>query len=457
MIEEREKSSFRDPSGFVFYRDGVLLRQVNPSYQSTYELLESSGLYGELVEKGLLVKTEPIARNESSSDGATFLRPERIPLISYPFEWSFSQLKDAALATLTIQEASLSKGMTLKDASAYNVQFRDGKPIFIDSLSFDPYVEGEPWIAYRQFCRHFLAPLALMSYVDIRLGGLGALHLDGIPLDLVAKLLPSITKLKPGLLSHIHIHAKGESHFAGAPSKVTTVSKTSLLALVDSLHGTISGLKWSPGGTEWGNYYEETNYSSEAMEEKHALVRRAIERVGKAGDSCWDLGANNGEFSRLASEQGLETVAWDIDPAAVEKNYLKIKANGEKRLLPLLQDLTNPSTDFGWANEERSSLVHRGPADVVLALALIHHLAIGNNVPLAMISEFLAKVGNSVVVEFVPKQDSQVQRMLSHRKDIFDAYDVDTWRKTVASKFEILEEWSIPRTSRTLFVLRKRG
>ncbi|RYG15600.1 SAM-dependent methyltransferase, partial [bacterium] len=221
-------ASFRDPSGFIYVQDGTIYRKINPSYEADYRKLIESGLHAELVETGLLIATEEVE--------PTILRPERIPTISYPYEWSFGQLKDAALLTLETMRRAIEKGMVLKDASAYNVQFLRGKPILIDTLSFENYREGEPWIAYRQFCAHFLAPLALMANVDIRLGSLLRDNIDGIPLDLAAKLLPFSTKLKPGLLAHIHVQGKTVNQKAEATTSQKAIfSLTALKGLIDSL------------------------------------------------------------------------------------------------------------------------------------------------------------------------------------------------------------------------------
>lgn len=449
-------SSFRDPSGFVFERDGVLYRQVNQVYAEDYELLTRSGLFAELVGAGLLVASESVGLDLASAPGAVaVLRPERIPFVSYPYEWSFSQLQDAALLTLDVMAKALDRGMVLKDASAYNVQFRGGKPILIDTLSFETYREGEPWIAYRQFCQHFLAPLALMSKVDVRLSGLLRVHLDGIPLDLAARLLPGNTKLNPGLLTHLHLHAKALARPAGEAKGAVRVPKTGLLGLIDNLRGVTLGLKWSPEGTEWADYYGATNYTPESMGEKHRLVEAFLVEAAPVRKTCWDLGANDGEFSRLAAAQGYDTLAWDIDPAAVEKAYRRVRSEGETRLLPLLQDLTNPSPSLGWASRERDSLTERGPAGAVMALALIHHLAIGNNVPLPWVAEYFARLGEWAIVEFVPKDDSQVIRMLAARKDVFDGYDEAGFEAAVASRFQVVRKEAIPGTKRTLYLLRR--
>ena len=415
-----------------------------------------SGLYQELVNRRLLIPHAEVDLSLAATPEASrIIQPERVRWISYPYEWSFSQLKDAALTTLEIQKAAISHGLSLKDASAYNIQFHKGKPTLIDTLSFEIYKEGAPWIAYRQFCQHFLAPLALMSLVDISLGQLSKTYIDGVPLELASELLPLKTKFS-SLQLHIHLHAKAQKRDAGkATSKPSSgFAKTAMLGLIDNLESAVRGFQWEAGGTEWGNYYEETNYSKEAMDAKKALVKSFIE-VGKP-ESVWDLGANTGDFSKVAASLGIPTVAWDIDPAAVEKNYLEVKRTGDELILPLIQDLTNPSPAIGWSNRERESFGQRGPVDMVLALALIHHLAIGNNVPLDRVAEFFAETANFAIVEFVPKPDSQVQRMLASREDIFTKYDEAGFESAFTAFFEILRKESVVGSQRTLYLIKRR-
>ncbi len=454
-----DPGSFRDPSGFIFYREGTLLRQVQPGYGEAYDLLISSGLYQALTEAGLLISHS----EESVESGLTptayrILRPERIPFISYPYEWCFSQLRDAAGATLQIQKEALRCGMTLKDATAYNIQFREGKPTLIDTLSFEKYEEGVPWIAYRQFCQHFLAPLALMSRTDVRLQQLLRIHMDGIPLDLASQLLPRSTWLQPGLLTHIHLHGAAQKRYEGETTarsgSAGRVSRIALLGLIDSLETTVRNLKWQPSGTTWAEYYSQTNYSDTAMVGKKRLVSDLLAGIPEKPRIVWDLGANTGLFSRVASAQGIQTISMDIDPAAVEKNYLECKANGETHLLPLLGDLTNPSPDLGWALRERRSLPERGPADLVLALALVHHLAIGNNVPLGHIARFFRSLGEWLIIEFVPKGDSQVKRLLATREDIFVDYTASGFETAFCGSFEIVQTLPVPDSERTLYLLR---
>ena len=456
-------ASFRDPSGFLFSRGGILYRQVNRAYAEDYSRLMESGLYDKLVKAGLLIPhAEVDVEPADPSLAFKVICPERVPFISYPYEWSFSQLKDAALATLSIQRRALKAGMSLKDASAYNIQFVNGKPILIDTLSFEIYQEGKPWDAYRQFCQHFLAPLALMSHVDVHLGQLLRVYIDGIPLDLASRLLPLSTRFNFGLLTHIHIHARAQTRYADADVKRISesasqrggVSKNAFVGLIDSLEGAVKKLTWKPAGTEWGDYYEIVNYTTAAFSHKKEIVSGWVKDIAPV--SVWDLGANNGEFSRLASAVGIPTVAWDIDPSAVEQDYLRVKSGKERNLLPLILDLTNPSPALGWANKERDSLVQRGPVDTVFALALIHHLAISNNVPLTRLADFFAELCQWLIIEWVPKSDSQVQKLLRTRKDIFETYTREGFESAFGMRFHIRESVDVRESERQLYLLEKK-
>ncbi len=461
MRKNRESlgASFRDPSGFLFARGGTLYRQVNRAYAEDYARLMDSGLYEKLVKARLLVPHEEVSV-KPAEDALAFkvIQPQRLPFISYPYEWSFSQLKDAALATLSIQKRALKAGMSLKDASAYNIQFLNGRPVLMDTLSFEAYREGEPWAAYRQFCQHFLAPLALMSHCDIRLGQLLRVYIDGVPLDLASRLLPARTKFSFGLGTHVHLHARAQVRYADANVKASAVkrqmNKDAFMGLIESLEATVRKLAWKPAGTEWGNYYDITNYSDSAFLHKKEAIAAWLEKIKPA--SVWDLGANNGEFSRLASGAGIPTVAFDIDPAAVEQNYQMVKSAKEQNLLPLVLDLTNPSPALGWANEERDSFTQRGPADAVFALALIHHLAISNNVPLPRLAEFFHGLGRWLIIEFVPKGDSQVDKLLRSREDIFPDYTREGFERAFGDLFATRDAIDVRESRRRMYLLESR-
>lgn len=444
--------SFRDPAGFVFRNgNGEILRQINELGLVDYDLLMSSGLYNTLVDKKLLIAHKEIESTKTHK----VIQPTQIPYISYPFEWSFDQLKDAALLTLSIQRAAIKKGMALKDASAYNIQFMNGKPVFIDTLSFEAYKPGEPWQAYRQFCQHFLAPLSLMAYTDLNLSQLMRVHLDGIPLPLAVKLLPSKAKVRPGLAMHMVIHgmaqkAKATEHKAQTKS----VSKNALISIIDSLERTVKKLKIQKSTTEWGDYYENTNYTAAATDKKARLLKTIVQSLN--AKTVLDLGGNNGHYSRTLNELGFFTICTDIDPNAVNDNYLTVKRNREKLMLPLLIDLTNPGGGLGWHNTEREPFHQRFSVDVVMALALIHHLAISNNLPFDKIAEYFSEFARYLVLEFVPKSDSQVQKLLSTREDIFPNYNESDMKKAFSERFSLKKELAIPGTKRTLYLFKRK-
>ncbi len=451
----RLPASFRDPSGFLFTRNGILHRQINRAYSKDYARFIDSGLCEKLVKAGLLIPHVEVDQPPAESALAfKIIQPERAPFISYPYEWSFSQLKDAALATLSIQKRALKLDMSLKDASAYNIQFLRGKPTLIDTLSFEIYKEGEPWVAYKQFCQHFLAPLALMAYRDVRLSQLLRIYIDGVPLDLASELLPAKTKLNFGLLTHIHVHAGAQKRYsdkAVAPRR-GAMSKQALTGLIESLEATVRKLTWKPAGTEWGDYYDNTNYTDSAFEHKRQLVKEWSAEKNPA--LVWDLGGNTGVFSREAASSGAFTVSFDIDPAAVEQNYRTVKTQKEQNILPLVLDLTNPSPALGWDNAERDSFGARGPADMILALAVIHHLAISNNVPLPHLADFFAVHCKWLVIEFVPKSDSQVQKLLASREDIFPNYTREGFEAAFSERFEIQKREAVRDSERVLYLMK---
>lgn len=397
----------------------------------------------------------------AARDGAAaVIRPDRIGFISYPYEWCFSQLKEAALLTLELQSRALDAGMRLKDASAYNIQFADGRPMLIDTLSFEQAPETEPWPAYRQFCEHFLAPLALMASRDVRCGLMLREFIDGIPLDLAVSLLPGRTRLNFGLLSHLRMHAGAQRRAARtAPGTAASgaserrVSATGQRALLDSLRRTVDGLRWEPTG-HWAGYATTTSYSEIATASKGEIVRSMLDAVG--GQRAWDLGANTGVYSAMAADAGYEVVAWDQDAGSVEAHWRRVRGGSRAGVLPLVLDLANPSPGLGWALEERRSFLDRGAPDVALGLALVHHLAIGNNVPLPAVARLFARMAPHAIVEFVPKEDPMVRHLLASRRDIFDTYDLDGFRAAFGAEFEILREEPIYDSPRTLFLLRRR-
>jgi hypothetical protein len=470
MTAQPLRASFRDPSGFLFEGDdGKLYRQINRRYQPDFEMLHSSGLYDELVGRALLVEHDVLDDVKPvSDDGFCVIRPRRLPFISYPYEWAFSALKDAALLTLDVQLRALDHDMQLKDASAYNVQFDGCRPLLIDTLSFERYEVNKPWKAYGQFCRHFLAPLALMAKTHIDSGFLLRDYIDGIPLDVASRMLPNRTRWSLGTQIHLHWHARMVAKHQETRPKIAQVPpksgrppirklhmpKNRLQAYLGNLRGTIHSLRSNCGQTEWANYYEQNSYSPAALNAKRELVERYLRLAQPA--KVWDLGANTGVFSQIACDLGCFTCAFDVDPACVERAYLTGRKTRQANFLPLRMDLTNPSPSLGWAHGERDSLASRGPADMIMALALIHHLAISNNVPLPTVADFFCRLGKSLIIEFVPKQDPQVQRLFENRDDIFKDYHQSGFEQAFGKHFHLRESKPVGDDGRVLYLMQAR-
>ena len=386
------------------------------------------------------------------------IRPELIEFVSYPYEWSVSQFRDAALVALEVQRRALARGMTLKDCSAFNLQFHQGRPVFIDTLSFEIHRDGEPWTGYRQFCEHFLAPLALQSLTDERLGQLcRATNIDGVPLDLAARLLPWRSRAKFGLGVHLHLHSALQRSHAGTagPSNGRGVNRRALMGLVDSLESTIRGLRFKPRRKGWTNYYHDNSYSKEEFQRKAGLVAEFLKRTGAR--TAWDLGANTGYFSLLASGLGLSMIAFDSDSACIERLYLEVKERNEQKLLPLVLDLFNPSPPSGWLNQERASILNRGKPDLVLALALVHHLAFAGNQPLANLADFFQRLAPWLVIEFVPESDPQSRLLLARRRGIHHPYDRAHFEECFRKHFAIIISEPVSQSGRVLYLMRRRA
>lgn len=454
-------ASFRDEGNFVYKKDGIVYRQINKGFTSDYLSLMESGLYDSLISDKYIVNHDEMPINYAADKRSAdiILKPEQIEFITYPYEWCFSQLKDAALLTLEVCMQSIEYGMILKDSSAYNIQFHKGRAIFIDTGSFSKYEEGGKWEGYQQFCKHFLSPLLLISKVNIQLSNLLKVYIDGVPLDLTSRLLPVKSWLSWSIFAHIHAHSISQNMYSDKGSKsssIKKISKVGILGLLNSLHSAISNLQWKIPKTEWGDYYNNTNYSSNSSFEKKNIVLSMAQKITPS--LTVDLGANDGLYSRIVAETGSMVISADIDPVAVESNYIKSKGDTKTNIIPIIQDLTNPSASIGWAHSERESLKSRSSTgvDLVMSLALVHHIAISNNVPFYKIAQYFSKLGEHLLIEFIPKSDSQVKKMLSSRKDIFTEYSIEYFELEFQKFYELMDKVKILNSERTLFLMKSK-
>ncbi len=450
-MKRAEKSSFRDPSGHIFHLNGNIYRQINSSYQSAYDQLMSSGLYHELVERNWLITHEET--NIPITEGVyKLIKPKRIDHINYPYEWCFSQLKEAALLTLGIQKAAIEKGMILKDATGFNICFVAQHPVFIDTLSFEKYDQTKPWVAYRQFCECFLAPLLLAQHAGAGMIRMLSLYPDGIPLSVCSQLLPWTSTLKP--LPALHVHLQGAIGSNGSGKNNTgSFTKEKMLRIINHLEKGISKMDAGEKKTNWSHYYEETILQGDYLAQKKKGVIELTSNI--EFDSVIDLGANAGAFSILFAEQGKRTLATDSDHLAIEHLFQESKKL-DLPITALVTDLMNPSPDLGWNNEERASFSARQKADLVLALALVHHLCIGKNLPFDMLFEGLSAYGKYLLIEFVPKDDEKVKLLLNHRKDIFDHYHEAGFIAAAEAYYSFLGVMEIGNMGRKLFLMKNK-
>ena len=448
-------ASYKDRDGFIFKHRGNFYRCINASYSNNYQLLMQSGLYTQLTKKKWLVPHQEITGDpELNGNDTIIILPQQIQFISYAYEWSFAMWQDAALLTLRIAKEAIEKGMLLKDATPFNIQFVNGKPVFIDTLSFEQYDAQKPWVAYRQFCECFLAPLLLQQYCHVEMGRLFTVYPNGIPLEVVKSLLPA--KAKWNLHNYLHVYLQA-SVKSGKQNENNTAaknfSKQKMLLLLNGLSSYVAKLHPKKSKTTWDDYYEGTILSNAYLQEKTRLVQAFVNTV--SFDTIVDLGANDGHFSLLFKNTNKQIVAVDADVNCINALYAIIKKEKIGNILPLINTLNSPSPAIGWNNAERTSFNNRIKGDMIFALALVHHLAIGCNVPLHLIADWLAPMGKYLLIEFVPKADEKVKLLLQNREDIFDAYTVTEFETVFSKKYTILKQEKITGTERILYLMEK--
>jgi len=460
-----DPGSFRDRHSRVYLSGTRVLRGLSSEALAAWHLLGSSGLLEALTSTGRLVATRelgsgeiPPALREAGWQGV--LDHQRIPFVSYPYEWSFEMLRDAALLQLDVLRESLARGLTMKDATPYNVQLVGAAPVFIDVGSFGPYPSGESWLGYRQFCELFLNPLLLHAYRGAPLRQLLRGRLDGIPPADCLAALSWRDRLRPGVLTHVLLHAKAEARVSSecnvtAPLAAAGFDKEMILNNLRGLSRVIRGLRPKDGKSLWVNYQEDNSYETADRHLKIEVVRREAAKV--AGGLVWDLGANTGEYSRVAAEHATYVVAMDSDAACVDRLYLELKGESERRILPLVVDLADPSPGLGWRCAERAPLWDRGRPDLVLALALVHHLAIGANVPVPEIISWFAALGaGRLLVEYVAKDDAMTRRLLANKQDQYADYEQAAFEESLERHFVVEEKVALPRGTRWLYACRSR-
>lgn len=452
-MRRRDPASFRDPDGFVFSLDGTLYRSVTPAARALF--IDGKAFFSDAIERGLLLPFELDADvpKRAATDIGSVIKPETIDVITYPYEWCFEQLKDAALNTLDVNILALKYGLTLKDASAFNIQMHRGATVFIDHTSFEPTDGKLPWHPYSQFCRHFLNPLVMGSYRDIHAGSFFRIHLDGVPQQIANDFLPWRACFVPSIAMHMLLHNRFIRRSADIEAKNTGAkdisSRGSQLALLKQLRAFVQALKSAKPVSAWASYYSQTNYDDTTFAKKKELVATSF--AGRRLGTIWDVGANDGTFSRLVAGSADRVLALDLDHNAVNASYVENRQRGDRTLYALVYDVGNPTPALGFENAERSTLEQRSKADAVMALAIIHHLSITNNIPLDQSADYFAGRCKELLIEFVGPGDSQVKRLLAQKNANYDWYTEQNFQASFSKHFKLELRHQISDTDRCVY------
>ncbi|HEY7197635.1 MAG TPA: hypothetical protein VH306_10640 [Gaiellaceae bacterium] len=448
----------------VVVAGGEVYRTLTPEALDDWEALAASRLFAEASADGSLVATElqpgdavPAAVRNGA---AAVLRHERIPFVSYAYEWPFSMLKDAALLQLGLLSRALDEGLMLKDASPYNVQWRGTRPVFIDVGSFERLREGEPWAGYRQLCTLYLYPLLVQALRGVDFRPLLRGSVDGIEPAQARRLLRGRDMLRRGVWTHVALHARLDARTSESRDVKRELRsagfKTELVkANVRGLERLVRRLEWKPERTEWTEYGQTTAYEEADAGRKEAFIREVA--AARRRGLVWDLGANRGVFTRIAAEHADYAIALDADGAVVELLYRALREEGSTTILPLVANVADPPPGLGWRGRERRTLPERGRPELTLCLALVHHLAVGANVPLPELVDWLAELGGELVVEFPTAEDPMVASMLARKREGLHAdYTRERFELELGRAFEIERAEDLAGGTRVLYHARPR-
>ncbi len=458
-LAEPDPGSFRDPTSRVYLSDDAVWRGLDAEALADFEALAATPFFVDAMATGQVVATDLVTdgRPEGLEAWAGVLAHERIPVISYPYEWSFEMLRDAARLQLDLVLAALDQDLTTKDASAYNVQFVGSSPRFIDVGSFERLRPTEPWYGYRQFHMHFLLPLMLQAYRGIAFQPLLRADVEGVnPVD--ARRMMSfwdiVSPRRKGTLLHVSLQARAESASSErdvkSELKASGMKKELLVAQIKNLRKLVDRLELRKVETEWGGYSDRSHYTDVDLKAKEGFVASVAAAVKPK--VAWDLGANDGHFSRLVADQGAYVIAADGDHEAIDGLYRALRADGDERILPLVLNLADPSPDRGWRSKERLAFTGRSRPELTLALALIHHLCISRNVPLPEFVDFLADAGGQLVVEFPTPEDPMVQGLVRNKREgIHDDYTVVNFEAALGRRYDIVRRQELPGGTRICY------
>lgn len=457
--DQAASGSFRDRDGRVYLRDGRVFRGLSQAAMANYHALTAKPFYKKHLDSGAIIATRELPSGDNPLPAsicglwAGFLEHDPVPVISYPYEWTFSMLKEAALLQLRLTLEAVKAGFTVKDATPYNVQFISQRPVFIDIPSFEPLPDGEPWSGYRQFCEMYLFPLMLQAYKGIHFQPFLRAAIDGVPVQTAARLFGFRNRFRPGVWGHVWLQAKLDRRYSGSSENVRSSLKSAgfnrelILVNLRKLIRLVGRLEWQGNASEWGDYTKFHNYTEADHQSKEQFVDQCVRQAQPL--TVWDIGCNTGQFSRIAAANCRQVVATDIDHLAVEQLFVNPDTPGN--VMPLVQNVADPSPNWGWRHLERRDLQQRAAPDLVLCLALVHHVVITANIPLAEFVAWLAEVTDQLVIEFVSRDDDKVQTLLRNKQDKYWDYDQDFLEQQLARYFIIRERLDLRAGLRTLY------
>lgn len=448
-----DPGSFRDPSSRVFRSGDTIGRKLTADGLADWRAFAATPLLKTWTEDGRLIGTSEVTDGPGSGE----LRHERVAFWSYPYEWSFSMLRDAAVLHLDLLSEALEHDITMKDATPYNVQFVNGQPVFIDVGSFRPLESGEPWLGYRQFCELFLFPLLIRAHADVPFQQLLRGSLNGISPATARALLGGSKMWRSGVFADVVLQARAQRTASNrdvrSELKQAGFSKAMIQNNLRRLRKVLDKTVWDVDASTWSDYAN-CGHVAEQRSAKATFVTNVAKQRRRT--LAWDLGANDGYFSRLLTDHADTVVAVDGDELVIDRLYREARDSGTGSLLTLVIDLADPSPGLGWRGRERQRLEDRGSPDLVLMLAVIHHLVIGSNLPLLEVVDWMASLNAEFVFEWVPPDDPMVTELKVNKKDreIHPDYNERSLREALGARFDIVQE--APATNRTLFHLRPR-
>jgi hypothetical protein len=462
-----DPGSFRDPDSRVYVAGDEVYRLLSERGRDDWLALSRAAVFADATAAGTLVATEAVEREAvpglDGTPAAAVLRHERVPFVSYPYEWTFSMLKDAALLQLDLVLASLGHDLILKDSTPYNVQFQGSKAVFVDVGSFERLRPGEPWVGYRQFCMLYLYPLLLQSVKNVPYHSWLRGSIDGITPAEMRGLMSFRDRFRKGFFTNVFLHARLEQRYGDRGGEVKNevqkagFKKELIVANVRKMRKLVERQTWDPPEGVWVAYGERNSYTDDDAKRKDEFVREVA--TSREWPLVWDIGANNGRYSRIAAEGARTVLAVDADQGPVELLYRTLRDEGDQKILPLTMNLADPSPGLGWRGLERKSMPDRGKPDLVLALALIHHMAISANVPVKEFVDWLASLGSALVIEFPTREDPMVKKLLAPKREgLHPDYELGFFERCLNEAFEVERSERLQSGTRVLYFARpKRG